>query len=286
MNWQQVELPPGLHLVATPIGNARDVTLRALDVLASADMLAAEDTRTLRRLMDLHAVPLRGRRIVAYHDHNGDRARPGLLAAMGEGRSVAYASEAGTPLLADPGFDLVREARAQGTMVTSAPGPSALVTAASLSGLPTDRLYFGGFLPTTRAARRSALADLRELRATLIFYEAPSRVNQTLRDVCETLGERDIRIVREATKRFEEVIEGRAGSLDAEGLRGECVILVDRAASAEGTDAEVVAALTEALRTMRVKDAATAVAGATGRPKRDVYQMALTLGGGERGGKT
>ena len=173
---------PGLTLVAVPIGAARDITLHALDVLRAADVLAAEDTRTLRRLMDIHAIPLGDRPLIAYHDHNGDRARPRLLAAMAEGKSVAYASEAGTPLIADPGYDLARAAREAGHAVTTAPGVSAVVTALSLAGLPTDRFLFAGFLPNQSGARKSALRELAEVTATLVFYESPKRLAAMLAD--------------------------------------------------------------------------------------------------------
>ena len=187
---------PGLTLVAVPIGAARDITLHALDVLRAADVLAAEDTRTLRRLMDIHAIPLGDRPLIAYHDHNGDRARPRLLAAMAEGKSVAYASEAGTPLIADPGYDLARAAREAGHAVTTAPGVSAVVTALSLAGLPTDRFLFAGFLAPRGGARRAALQPLASVEVTLVFFESARRLAGSLADMAAILGPRPAAIAR------------------------------------------------------------------------------------------
>ncbi len=277
-------IAPGLHLVATPIGNARDITLRALDLLAGADMLAAEDTRTLRRLMEIHGIALNGRAVVPYHDHNGARARPRLLAALGEGKSVVYASDAGTPLVADPGYALARAATAEGYAVTAAPGASAALAALSLSGLPTDRFLFAGFLPPARAARQAALRELGTVPASLVVFEAPGRVAATLADMAEVLGARDAALCRELTKRFEEVRRGPLGDL-AEGAvadppRGEIVLVVDRDRSEAGAD-DIRAALRDAMGQMSVKDAAKVVSEAVGVPRRDVYQMALAMGRGE-----
>ncbi len=175
MNAKTVKLEGGLYFVATPIGTARDITLRALDILASADVLAAEDTRSMRRLMDIHGIALGDRPLMSYHDHNGARARPRLMQYLAEGRSVAYASEAGTPLIADPGYDLSIEAATAGYFVTSAPGPTAIATALTLAGLPTDKFLFAGFLPNSKSARISAIETLREVPATLGFL----RIAQT-----------------------------------------------------------------------------------------------------------
>ena len=188
MNWQARDIAPGLYLVATPLGNARDITLRALDLLAGADVLAAEDTRSLRRLMEIHGVALGDRPLVAYHDHNGDRVRPRLMAALEAGQSVVYASEAGTPLISDPGFDLMREALQAGLPCTTAPGPTAVVAALTLSGLPSDRFLFAGFLPNSSGKRKSALGEFVAVPATLIFYESPKRLGAMLRDAAEVLG--------------------------------------------------------------------------------------------------
>lgn len=278
---------PGLHLVATPIGAARDITLRALDTLAGADVLAAEDTRTLRHLLEIHGVALGGRPILAYHDHNGEAARPKLLAALADGKSVAYASEAGTPLIADPGLKLARAAIDAGFKVIAAPGPSAVLAALSVAGLPTDRFLFAGFPPASAGARRSWIAELAPVPATLVLYESPKRVSRTLGELRDGLGAtRPAALCRELTKRFEEVRRGTLGTLaEAVGqtdLRGEVVIVVGRAEPVAPQASDVDGALQLALAGgARVKDAATAVAGRFGLPRRDVYAAALRLAGGE-----
>ncbi|MBD3680152.1 MAG: 16S rRNA (cytidine(1402)-2'-O)-methyltransferase [Rhodobacteraceae bacterium] len=275
-------LSAGLYFVATPIGTARDITLRALDVLASADVLAAEDTRTLRHLMEIHGVPLGDRHVIAYHDHNGPEVRPRLLQAIRDGKSVAYASEAGTPLVADPGFALARDAIAEGLPVTSAPGPSAVLAALTISGLPSDRFLFAGFPPAGKGARESFLAELADCPATLIFYESPKRVCRLLGELRDSLGEgRQAAVCRELTKKFEEVRRGTLAHLAQEfegrSVKGEVVVLVDRPREAASAD-DLDAALEEAMKTMTMKDAVAAVAGALNLPRRQVYQAALTRG--------
>ncbi len=274
-------LPAGLYLVATPIGNARDITLRALDILASADVIAAEDTRTARKLMGLHGVALGKRPLIAYHDHSGQAGRSGILKLIGQGRSVAYVSEAGTPLVADPGFALAREAGVAGYLVTTAPGASAALAALSLSGLPSDRFLFAGFAPTTKGARLNWLRDLVMLPATLIIYESPKRIHGLLSTLCEITGEaRKAALCREMTKKFEEVTRGSLGELcdvlADRRLKGEIVLVLER--GHEGTGDETMgAALRIALKTMSLKDAAATVAEAYGLPRRKVYQAALEL---------
>lgn len=281
-NWEKRAQRPGLYLIATPLGNARDITLRALDLLASVDALAAEDTRSLRKLMDIHGVPLGDRPLVAYHEHNGARMRPKLLHWLEEGRSVLYASEAGTPLVADPGFDLVRAARGAGHAVTAAPGPVAAVTALSIAGLPTDRFLFAGFLPNASGQRKSALMGLRDVPATLVFYESPKRVAAMLRDAAEALGAtRQARICRELTKKFEEIRSGTLSEL-AEGCvddppRGEIVVLVDRGDLESVREDDLEQLLRAALEGHSVRDAADRVSTQTGLPRRKVYQLALKL---------
>ncbi|XXK32012.1 16S rRNA (cytidine(1402)-2'-O)-methyltransferase [Rhodobacteraceae bacterium nBUS_24] len=280
MNHKTVKLTPGLYFVATPIGTARDITLRALDILANADVIAAEDTRSMRKLMDIHGIALGNRPLLAYHDHNGKTMRPRLLEQLGTGKSVAYASEAGTPMIADPGFDLAREAAGKGHLVTTAPGPSAALAALTLAGLPTDRFLFAGFLPNTKTARRSQLQALGDVPATLVFYESPKRLAVMLGDAAEVLGaERNAAYCRELTKKFEEVQRGtlaelveRTGSLT---LKGEVVVLIDRAASGSVNQEDIVSALRRALQSMSVRDASETVARAYGLPKRKIYQMAL-----------
>lgn len=282
MNWEKIPLVPGLYLVATPIGAARDITLRALDILASADLLTAEDTRTLRKLMDIHAIPLGGRQILAIHDHSGPGMDARVTAAIADGRSVAYASEAGTPVLADPGFTLARAAIAAGLAVRAAPGPSALLAALCTAGLPAERFAFIGFLPSARTERRTEIAALRDSPFTLVFYESPKRVHEMLDDLREVLGDgREVALCRELTKRFEEVwrgtLAGLCADLAGQELRGECVVVVGRGTAPTVGDDDVRAALRAAMESLRMKDAATAVAGAMGLPRRQVYQIALGM---------
>jgi 16S rRNA (cytidine1402-2'-O)-methyltransferase len=275
-------VPPGLHFVSTPIGAARDITLRALDVLAGADVLAAEDTRTLRHLMDIHGVPLGDRPLWPYHDHNGDAMRPRLLRALEEGKSVAYASEAGTPLVADPGYQLARAAIAAGIPVLAAPGASAVLAALTVSGLPSDRFLFVGFPPTGAGDRARFLAEVGSVQATLILYESPKRVNRLLIELRDSLGgEREAVVCRELTKRFEDVTRGSLAELAdlfaERTVKGEIVVLVDRAAPRTADPASVEAALRSALAQGSLKDAAAEVAEALNLPRKDVYRMALKL---------
>lgn len=275
-------LAPGLYLIATPIGTARDITLRTLDILASADVIAAEDTRSLRKLMDIHGVPLEHRPMLAYHDHSGARVRSRLLEALAQGKSVVYASEAGTPMVADPGFDLARAAVSEGHALISAPGPSAVITALTLAGLPTDRFLFAGFLPNSRSQRKTALAALGAVPATLVFYESPKRVAAMLRDAADVLGaERQAAVCRELTKKFEEVLRGSLGELaqicDDRALKGEIVVLIDRQGVTDVSEDLIESALRSALEDMSVRDAADAVSRDLGLKRRQVYQMALKL---------
>lgn len=273
---------PGLHLIATPIGAARDITLRALDILAGADVLAAEDTRSLRRLMDMHGIALRGRPLLAYHDHNGARMRPRLLSVLAEGRSVAYASEAGTPLVADPGYRLAREAIKAGHSVMAAPGASAVLAALTVAGLPSDRFCFLGFPPSQRSARLRFLQEAATVPATLVLYESPKRIQELLGDMVKEWGPtREGAICRELTKKHEEVIRGDLGYLhdtvSTREMRGEIVLVVDRAAGVQNDPEVLAAALTEAMADMSLREAADHVAKAHDAPRRQVYQMALAL---------
>ncbi|MCI2399394.1 16S rRNA (cytidine(1402)-2'-O)-methyltransferase [Aliiroseovarius subalbicans] len=272
-------LVPGLYLVATPIGNARDITLRALDILASCDVIAAEDTRTARKLLEIHGVAVGNRPLIAYHDHSGASGRAGILKLVGEGKSVAYVSEAGTPLVADPGYALARDVGAAGFTVTAAPGASAVLTALSLSALPSDRFLFAGFAPTAKGARRTWLQELVVLPATLVLYESPKRIHTLLADLCDIADEtRQAAIARELTKKFEEVLRGSLADLRDQiadrTLKGEIVLVLDRGQAAV-TDETMEDALRKAMETMSVKDAAAMVAAAHGLPKRKVYQAAL-----------
>lgn len=282
MNFDQKPISAGLYFVATPIGSARDITLRGLDLLAGVDVIAAEDTRTARKLLDIHGVPLRGRHVLAYHDHSGAAMRARIVAEISAGRSVAYVSEAGTPLVADPGYALGRAVIGAGLPVTAAPGPSAVLAALTVSGLPTDRFLFLGFLAAAKTQRDTEIAALRELPFTLVFYESPKRVHGMLVSLAEILGsEREAVVCRELTKRFEEVRRGTlaelAAGLAGQVVRGEVVVLVGWAGFVAVNAADVQSALREAMKTMRVKDAANVVAGAMGLPRRQVYQTALML---------
>ncbi len=285
MNFQKIRLAAGLYFVATPIGTARDITLRALDILASADVIAAEDTRSLRRLMEIHGIPLDGRRIHAYHDHSGAGARGKIMDALAQGQSVAYASEAGMPLIADPGYDLGRQAAEAGYTVTCAPGPSAALAALTLAGLPTDAFFFAGFLPNASGARRSRIEALRDIPGTLVFYESPKRVASSLSDLSDVLGaDRQAALCRELTKKFEEIKRGTLGELaqayQGQTVKGEVVLLVDRSHSQSVNESDVEEALKQALQTHSVRDAADLVSQMYDLPRRPIYQKALKLGKG------
>jgi len=282
VNPKQQALAPGLYLVATPIGTARDITLRTLDILASADVIAAEDTRSLRKLLDIHGIALADRPLVAYHDHNGERVRPRLLRAIEEGKSVVYASEAGTPMVADPGFDLARAAVDAGFALISAPGPSAVITALTVAGLPTDHFFFAGFLPNASGKRKSALEALSDVPGTLVFYESPKRVAAMLRDAAMVLGgERQAAVCRELTKKFEEVQRGTLDELatvcSERALKGEIVVLVDRGRLLKIRECDLEDRLKAVLEEHSVRDAADMVAAELGLKRRQVYQRALEL---------
>lgn len=278
-------LAAGLYVVATPIGNLGDVTLRALSILAAADAILAEDTRVSRTLLARYGVETP---LSPYHEHNAAEARPRALRRIAEGQALALISDAGTPLVSDPGFKLVVEAVAAGLAVTTAPGASAALAALCVAGLPTDRFFFEGFLPPRSAARRERINALAAVPGTLVFYEAPSRLAETLADLARELGDRPAAVARELTKLHEEV---RRGSLDAlaaefaeaEAPRGEIVIVVGvgptrAAVDSAALDQEIV----EALGSLSVKDAAAVVAAKHGLPRRQVYARALALAGAVR----
>jgi len=278
---QEQSLQAGLYVVATPIGTARDITLRALDILASADVLAAEDTRNTRKLMDIHGIALGGRPLVAYHDHNGAKQRPRLLGYIRDGKSVAYVSDAGTPLVADPGFALVRDAVAEGLAVTSAPGPSALLAALAVAGLPTDRFLFAGFLPPKTTARQTELRKLADIPATLVFFESGKRIGNCLSDMVHVLGsDRPAALCRELTKKFEEVRRGTLSELmdfyASDAPRGEIVLVVGppvpHALDRQGV-ADMVMAARQTAGSLR--DAVDQVTAASGWPRKAVYKLAL-----------
>ena len=276
--WQPSHaLEPGLHLVATPIGNLGDITLRALWVLGGVDRILCEDTRVTGRLLARFDIstPLE-----AYHDHNAERVRPTALAALRRGERLALVSDAGTPLVSDPGYKLVRAALDENLPVTAAPGPSAAIAALILSGLPPDAFLFAGFLPPRSAARRKALAVWKELPATLIFYEGPSRLAGCLADMAETLGNRGAALGRELTKRHEEMRRGTLAVLagyyrEAPPPRGEIVIVVGPPEHQEPRAVDLDAQLDEKLARLSLRDAVAELAAETGVARRAIYDRAL-----------
>ena len=275
-------LAAGLYLVATPIGTAADITLRALNILRRADVIAAEDTRRTRQLLGLHGVALGKRAMVAYHDHNGAAQRPHLLRRIAAGDAVALVSDAGTPLVADPGWRLVREAIDAGLPVTAAPGASALLAALAVAGLPTDRFLFAGFPPPRSGERGRWITGLAAVDATLVLYEAPQRLAETLAALAEGLGPRDAAICRELTKRFEEVRRGRLADLAADQAaapppKGEIVLVIGPPEPVAVVAADLDAALRSAMAASSLRDAAREVADALGLPRKTAYQRALTL---------
>jgi 16S rRNA (cytidine1402-2'-O)-methyltransferase len=275
-------LEPALYLVATPIGNLGDITLRALETLAGADVLAAEDTRVTRVLLDRFAIAARP---YAYHEYNADEVGPKLIAALDQGKSVALVSDAGTPLVSDPGYRLVKQALAAGHRVVPIPGASSVVTALSASGLPNESFFFAGFLPQKEKARRDRLEEVRAIPGTLIFFESPHRLPQSLRDMAEVLGPRDASVCRELTKTFEEFRRGTLAELadhyaENDNVKGEIVVCVAPAPAAEALAGE---ALDDLLRqlgaAMPTAKAASEAARQTGLPRKDLYQRLLDLKG-------
>jgi 16S rRNA (cytidine1402-2'-O)-methyltransferase len=273
------KLPSGLYLVATPIGNLADITLRALEVLAAADAIACEDTRVTHRLTERYgiATPL-----TPYHEHNAAEARPRILARLARGEAIALVSDAGTPLISDPGYKLVREANAAGHAVTAIPGASAVLAALASAGLPTDRFFFEGFLPEKEVARQKRIAELKAIPATLVVFEGGSRIAASLADLAGGLGQREAAVCRELTKLHEEIRRGDLGALAAhyaEGgeSRGEFVIVIAPPAAEIASAEDVDALLRGALGRHSLKDAVEQVTAATGQSRRLVYQRALAL---------
>ncbi|WP_245986673.1 16S rRNA (cytidine(1402)-2'-O)-methyltransferase [Azospirillum thermophilum] len=266
--------------MATPIGNAADITLRALDTLSRADAIACEDTRVTAKLMGIHGIHTP---FVSYHEHNAARMRPVLIGRMRQGEAIALVTDAGTPLVSDPGYKLVRECVAAGVAVTTLPGPSAPLAALVLSGLPTDRFLFAGFLPNKASARRTAIGELKGVPATLVFFESPQRLPDSLADLAELLGPREAAVARELTKLYEEVRRGPLPELAAHYAaagppRGEVVLVIAPPGAEETAGADDVdGLLREALGRLSVRDAAADVAARTGQPRREVYARALEL---------
>jgi len=272
-------LAPGLHIVSTPIGNLGDITLRALATLAAADLIACEDTRVTRKLLDRYAIAVP---LTPYHDHNAATARPRLLQKLAAGAAVALVSDAGTPLISDPGYKLVRAAQEAGHAVTAIPGASSALAALTVSGLPSDQFFFAGFLPTKQTARRARIAELARLPATLILFEAGPRIAETLTDLAAVFGERDAAVCRELTKLHEEIRRGPLARLAGEGAeqetRGEFVVVIaPPPAAAPPAEDDTDALLRAALARTSLKDAVGEVAVATGLPRRTLYQRALAL---------
>jgi 16S rRNA (cytidine1402-2'-O)-methyltransferase len=269
----------GLYLVATPIGNLGDISLRALELLAGADVIACEDTRVTGKLTLRYGIKTP---LTPYHEHNAAEARPKILARLGEGQAVALVSDAGTPLISDPGYKLVRAACEEGHTVTALPGASAVLGALSLAGLPTDRFFFEGFLPVKQAGRQKRIAELASIPATLVLFESGPRLVAALADLAAGFGARMAAICRELTKLHEEIRRGDLLTLAqdyAEGAetRGEIVIVLAPPADAETTAGDIDELLRRALARVSVKDAVGEVALATGRPRREVYQRALEI---------
>jgi 16S rRNA (cytidine1402-2'-O)-methyltransferase len=270
----------GLYLVATPIGNLGDITLRALETLAGVDLIACEDTRITRRLTERYAISAP---LTPYHEHNAAAARPKILERLARGGSIALVSDAGTPLISDPGFKLVREVCAAGHSVTALPGPSSVLAALSVAALPTDRFFFEGFLPAKETARRTRLAELARIDATLVLFESGSRVTDALRDLAEIMGTRDAAICRELTKVHEDIRRAPLAELakDADRLetRGEFVLVIGPPAA----DSQIMQAdeldslLRDRLKLDSVKDAVAHAVELSGRPRREVYARALEL---------
>lgn len=275
-------LSAGLYIVATPIGNLRDITLRALETLAAADLVACEDSRVTRKLLSAHGISAK---LTAYHEHNAERARPSLIKRMEQGESVALVSDAGTPLVSDPGHKLVRDAAAVGLAVTVIPGACAPLAGLIASGLPSDRFLFAGFLPNKSATRRRELEALATVPATLVFLESAKRLPQALTDMAAVLGPRPAAIARELTKLHEELRRGDLGTLTAHYAeagppKGELVVIVGPDETRRDlTDEQIDSLLRPELADASLRDAVDSVAGATGLPRRRIYKRALVLSG-------
>ena len=279
------KLRPGLYIVATPIGNMDDISLRALDLLASVDRIACEDTRHTRHLLERHGIEAR---LLPYHEHNAEHMRPAIMARLTHGETIALVSDAGTPLISDPGYKLVRKTIASGIYVSAVPGASAALMALTLSGLPSNRFMFAGFLPPKSRARRKALGDLATINTTLIFFEAPRRLAASLADMAVILGARDCAIAREMTKLHEEFVRNDLTQLAAHfaeigAPKGEVVVVVGPPlAAADYSEEHLEARLAYLLQSASVRDAATQLAVETGLARRDLYTLAVHISGGKK----
>lgn len=274
-----VQLAPGLYLVATPIGNLRDISLRALEVLAGVDLVLCEDTRMTGKLLQAHSIK---NKMDVYNDHTADRVRGHVLESLAQGRRIALVSDAGTPLISDPGYKLVRDAQDLGLTVTAVPGANAVLTALQLSGLPTDKFCFLGFLPPKEKARCDVLREWAEVPGTLVIYETAPRLIESLADMAKTLGNRPAAVIRELTKMYEEsrrdTLENLAAYYQESGEpKGEIVIVVGPPGEKTYDDAALEDLLRRAMVNMSVKDATAHVAEMTGQPKKKIYDLALGL---------
>jgi 16S rRNA (cytidine1402-2'-O)-methyltransferase len=277
------DLAAGLYILATPIGNAGDISLRALETLKNCDVIAAEDTRVTSKLLSIYGI---SKPLIAYNDHNAPQMRPKILGRLAQGELVALVSDAGTPLVSDPGYKLVREAIAAGANIIALPGPSAVLAGLTLSGLPSDRFLFAGFLPSRTGERKNAMEELKGIGATLIFFESAQRLSESLAAMAEVLGDRPAAMTRELTKLHEEVRRGSLTELAAHyekagAPRGEVTLLVGPPLEAAPDIAKIDAALKAALVFMPVKAAADLIAGLTEAPRKQIYARALELKDGD-----
>ena len=271
-------IEPGLYVVSTPIGNLRDITLRALDVLAAANRVFAEDTRVAAKLLSAHGL---SNKLEPYHDHNGEFARPRVLEALARGERVALISDAGTPLISDPGYKLVREVVAAGFPVIPIPGPSSVLAAVTIAGLPTDRFLFAGFPPPKTAGRRRLFSELAEVRTTLVFFESGPRLSASLGDMAAVFGPREAAVARELTKLYESCVRGCLDALAADpalmALKGEIVVVVGPGEAQTAQPEEADAVLVEALTRLSPGEAASEAARRLGLPRRELYRRAVEL---------
>jgi len=275
-------LDPGLYIVSTPIGRARDITLNGLDVLASADIIVAEDTRMIKKLLNIYSIPLSGLKLISYHDHNAKKQIPKILDFLELGSRVAFVSDAGTPLISDPGYLLVKEIAKKGFLVTSAPGPSAVLAALTVSGLPTDKFMFCGFLPNQKTARSKYIMSCNIPATTLIFFETSNRIIACLDDMISQFGtEREIVVCRELTKKFETIYRGSAiqvrEQLNKDTIKGEIVLLISPGVAEKSNIDEIERSLIKLMDSHSLKESVQIVATNFNVSKKTIYQMALKL---------
>ena len=281
---KSVPMKPGFYLVATPIGNLRDITFRALDVLSSVDLIVCEDTRITGKLMNAYGFK---KKMQVYNDHSTEQQRENLINAVTQGQSIAVLSDAGTPLVSDPGYKLVRGAIEQGLYVTSIPGPNAALPALQLSGMPTDQFSFLGFLPPKSAARQTLLRKWEATPGSMIFYETGPRLLESLQDMRQVLGDREAAVMRELTKMYEETRRGTLSELilyytEKGAPKGEIVVVLGHGVAQIISSESIEKQLKSALEKMSVRDAAEMVAQATGKPKKAIYTLALKLASSSR----